>query len=132
MHTRVSRSGGRAYLQLVESYRNEAGKPRQRVVANLDRLDRLTETDLDPLIGGLQRALGRSDAPKHSPEFESAKAFGDLFTLQSLWDELGLSRALRRAVRASRHPFDVEALICTLAFNRLCATRPPGWACCVG
>ena len=32
MFTRISRSGGRAYLQLVEAYRNEQGQPRQRVV----------------------------------------------------------------------------------------------------
>ena len=44
MFTRLSRSGGRTYLQLVESYRNEAGQPRQRVIANLGRLDRKRPT----------------------------------------------------------------------------------------
>ena len=48
MFTRVTRSGGRAYLQLVESYRNDAGDPRQRVVATLGRMDQLTPKDLDP------------------------------------------------------------------------------------
>lgn len=121
MFTRISRSGGRAYLQLVESYRNEAGSPRQRVVANLGRLDRLSDKDLDPLIGGLQRALGRQpSAASGGPEFESAKAFGDLFALQGLWEELGLSRALKRGLRASRRHFDVEALVRAMVFNRLC------------
>ena len=59
MFTRISRSRGRAYLQLVESYRNEEGQPRQRVIANFGRLDKLSSKDLDPLIDGLQRALGR-------------------------------------------------------------------------
>ena len=43
MFTRITRSDGRAYLQLVESFRNAAGQPRQRVVANLGRLDQLTD-----------------------------------------------------------------------------------------
>ena len=29
------RSGGHSYVQLVESYRNEDGKPRQRTIATL-------------------------------------------------------------------------------------------------
>lgn len=119
MFTRITRSGGRAYLQLVESYRNEAGQPRQRVVANLGRLDQLTDKDLDPLIGGLQRALGR---PAGVPEvvFDSARAFGDAFALHALWQELGLERALRGALRSSRRQFDAAALIRVMVFNRLC------------
>ena len=35
MYTKITRSGGRQYLQLVEGYRNEEGKVRHRVVANL-------------------------------------------------------------------------------------------------
>lgn len=30
MFVKLTRSGSRRYLQLVESYRDEAGKPRQR------------------------------------------------------------------------------------------------------
>lgn len=120
MFTRVSRSGGRAYLQLVEAYRNEAGKPRQRVVANLGRLDRLTDKDLQPLIGGLERALGRSPSSAPTVEFDSSKAFGDLFALHALWNELGLSGALSRALRSSRRQFDATAVIRAMVFNRLC------------
>ena len=35
MYTRISRSGGRSYLQIVEGYRSDTGAVRQRVVANL-------------------------------------------------------------------------------------------------
>ncbi|WP_434101868.1 hypothetical protein [Methylocaldum gracile] len=57
MYTRITRSGGRSYLQLVESYRVAGGSVRQRVIANLGRLDQLEPKDLDPLINGLNRAL---------------------------------------------------------------------------
>ena len=119
MFTRISRSGGRAYLQLVESYRNEEGQPRQRVIANFGRLDKLSSKDLDPLIDGLQRALGRfTSTPRVA--FETARAFGDLFALHGLWQELGLDRALRRALRSTRRRFDAPALVRAMVFNRLC------------
>ena len=120
MYTRLTRSGGRTYLQLVESYRDERGKPRQRVIANLGRLDRLTDKDLEPLIGGLQRALGRVPDSGAEIRFESARPFGDLYALHQLWAELGLGEALRRALRASRRGFDAEALVRAMVFNRLC------------
>lgn len=120
MFTRVSRSGGRAYLQLVEAFRNAAGAPRQRVVANLGRLDQLTDKDFDPLIHGLERALGRTRPPAPHVVFESSRAFGDLFALHSLWSDLGLSQALSKALRSSRRVFDAEALVRAMVFNRLC------------
>ncbi|HSH47576.1 MAG TPA: IS1634 family transposase [Halomonas sp.] len=120
MYTRLTRSGGRTYLQLVESYRDERGKPRQRVIANLGRLDRLTDKDLEPLIGGLQRALGRVPESGAEIRFESARPFGDLYALHQLWAELGLGEALRRALRSSRRGFDAEALVRAMVFNRLC------------
>jgi len=119
MFTRITRSDGRAYLQLVESFRNAAGQPRQRVVANLGRLDQLTDKDLDPLIGGLQRALGRSTTPP-AVAFDSARAFGDLFALHELWRSLGLGVALKRALRSSRRSFDAATLVRAMVFNRMC------------
>jgi len=87
MFTRISQSGGRSYLQLVESFRNDAGQPRQRVVASLGRLDQLTPKDLDPLINGLERALGRPRIATPVVEFVTAKSLGDVYALHALWEE---------------------------------------------
>jgi hypothetical protein len=120
VYTRLTRSGGRTYLQIVESFRQE-GSVRQRVVANLGRLDQLQDKHLDPLINGLNRALGRSVEPAPRIEYDSALAYGDLFALHQLWSELGLADAVRHALRSSRRGFDAEALVRTMVFNRLCA-----------
>ncbi len=120
MFTRLSRSGGRTYLQLVESYRNETGQPRQRVIANLGRLDQLSPAQLEPLISGLERAVGRRQASEVSLSFESSKAFGDLYALHALWAQLGLADAMQRALRSSRRAFDAPALVRAMVFNRLC------------
>jgi len=120
MYTRITRSGGRAYLQIVEGFRSEAGV-RQRVVANLGRMDQLSDKKLDPLIHGLQRALGRVPASAPVPQYDTALAFGDVYALNQLWSSLGFGAAITRALRSSRRSFDAEALVRAMVFNRLCA-----------
>lgn len=120
MYTRITRSGGRSYLQIVEGYRSPAGV-RQRVVANLGRLDRLDGQKLDPLIHGLQRALGRVPVSAPVPQYDTALAFGDVYALNELWSSLGFGEAVKRALRSSRRSFDAEALVRAMVFNRLCA-----------
>jgi transposase len=120
MFVRINESGGRRYLQVVESYRNEAGKPRHRVVANLGRLDDKDGSQLDALIRGLCRAAGRQEPDKVEITHEPARAFGDVFALHELWKDLGLDRALGRALRSGKRKLDVEALVRAMVFNRLC------------
>ena len=122
MFTRISRSGGRSYLQLVESFR-ENGKVKQRMLASLGRLD---EVKVKALIEDLERCIGVKPVALDPPvpatlpiAFASARAFGDLYALQCLWQELGLGSALKRTLRSSRRQFDAEALIRTMVFNRL-------------
>jgi transposase len=120
MYTRITRSGGRSYLQIVEGFRSEAGV-RQRVVANLGRMDQLSDRKLDPLIHGLQRALGRVPASAPVPQYDTALGFGDVYALNQLWSSLGFGEAITRALRSSRRSFDAEALVRAMVFNRLCA-----------
>jgi hypothetical protein len=117
MYTRITRSGGRSYLQLVESFRTQTGSVRQRVVATLGRLDQLEPKDLDPLINGLNRALGRAQNTAQPVEYESARAFGDVYALHELWQRLGFGPAIKRALRSSRRGFDAEALVRAMVFN---------------
>ena len=63
MFIKVTQSGQRRYAQLVESFRNEDGKPRQRTVCTLGRLE--DGGEVDTLIASLQRARGI--APVASP-----------------------------------------------------------------
>ena len=121
MYTRISESGGRRYLQLVEGHRDELGKVRIKVVANLGRLDKLSHGKLDPLINGLNRAVGRLENTASDVSYVSSLAYGDVFALHALWKDLGFDRALRRALRSGRREIDAEALIRAMVFNRLCA-----------
>jgi hypothetical protein len=132
MYTKITQSGGRRYLQLVEGYRDDAGKVRHRVVANLGRVDGLTPEKLDPLINGLNRVLGRAENTSSNIEHEPAQSFGDVFALHELWKDLGFDRALGRSLRSGKRKLDVEASPLSLGpmalqwqlramvFNRLC------------
>ena len=66
MFTRITESGGRRNLQVVESYRNKAGKPRQRVIANPGRIDGMKEGHLDALIPPYSPDGARR--PPHAPD----------------------------------------------------------------
>jgi len=121
MYVKVTRSGPRRYVQLVESFRNEEGKVKQRTIATLGRLDQM-DSALESVIAGLMKVTGReAPAPAAAPSvaFESARALGDIWALQELWHSLGFS-ALGRIFGKTRHVIDVEALIRVMVFNRLC------------
>ena len=123
MYIRVSNSGGRKYLRLVESYRDENGRVRQRHIAQLGRLDELDEKQIQGLINNLRRFT--SDSPpeedeKVTPKFQRALEVGPTWLLTELWETLGLGPMLRQALRFGRRVFDVEAAVRLMVFNRLC------------
>lgn len=121
MFIKITRSGSRRYVQLVQAYRDESGAPKQRTVATLGRLDQLS-TELESVISGLMRVTGKTMpevAAAPDVAFESARDFGDVWALTELWNALGFDR-LRKVFRRTRHDIDVEALLRVMVFNRLC------------
>ena len=120
MFIKVTSSGPRRYVQLVEAFRDASGAPKQRTVATLGRLDQLS-SGLESVISGLLRVTGRAMPTDVQPavEFESARDYGDVWALSELWSALGFDR-LRTVFRRTRHTIDVEALVRVMVFNRLC------------
>ena len=122
MFVKITASGSRRYVQLVESYRDDAGRAKKRTLANLGRLDQL-DGELDSVINGLLKITGRKGLGEVSPApsitFESARALGDVWMLTELWKELGFGE-LRSLFSRTRHTTDIEALIQVRVLNRLC------------
>ena len=132
MFIKVTHSGSRRYAQLVESFRNEAGQPRQRTVCTLGRLE--PGGEVDALINALQRARGvqAGTPPGTQPanasaaidplcdlRFVDSRSAGDVWALWQLWRTLGLDE-LALAWRRSRTEIDVLACLRAMVFNRLC------------
>ena len=120
MFIKVTRSGGHSYAQLVESYRNEEGKPRQRTVATIGRMDDAGGA-VDALLKGLLRAKGMPASTADTPQvaFESALALGDVWALDQLWKEIGFDK-LAAVFRKARYTTPIEHALRVMVFNRLC------------
>ena len=126
MFVKITRSGPRSYVKLVESFRDDQGVPRQRVIATLGRLEAVQAGGAAALIAGLQRVSGSAvpDEPADSTgpvvNFATALSVGDTWLLSALWQRLGLAAGLHRVLRNSRSPVQAEALLRVMVFNRLC------------
>jgi transposase len=120
MFTKLTKSGGHTYVQLVESFRDENSRPRQRTVCTLVRLNE-EGGQVDALLKGLLRAKGMPASMAQPPQiaFESALALGNVWALHQLWHELGFD-ALAGVFRRARYTTPFEQAIHVMVFNRLC------------
>ena len=119
MFIKLTTARGHQYVQLVESYRNEEGKARQRTIATLGRLDD-AGGQVDALLASLLRAKGRGvEVAGPQVAFESALTLGDVWALHGLWQEVGFD-ALAGVFRKARYTTAVEHAIRVMVFNRLC------------
>jgi hypothetical protein len=125
--TKVRRSGREySYLQLVEGYRDEMGRVRHRVVANLGRKDALKES-------GQLEALAGSFARLDPPMAGTRRSVGPLLLVEHFLRELGVKDTVDRALpRSARSVLSVGEVVCALAASRLCSPSPlydiAGWA----
>lgn len=122
------RRGERAYeyVQLVEGYRDELGRVRHRVVANLGRKEALKESgQLEALAG----AFARLDPPMTGIRRE----VGALLLAGHFIGELDLVAVVDRCLaRSPRSVLSVGEVVAALICSRLCSPSPlydvAGWA----
>ena len=125
--TKVKRSGREyRYLQLVEGYRDDAGKVRHRVVANLGRKDALKDS-------GQLEALAGSFARLDPPMAGTRRTVGPLLLVEHFLRELAVRDTVDGALpRSARSILSVGEVVCALIASRLCSPSPlydiAGWA----
>src|SRR5712691_5570890 len=124
----VVRRGGRVYtyLQLVEGYRDDAGRVRHRVVANLGRKDALKES-------GQLEALAGSFARLDPPLVGVRREVGPLLLAWHFIAELDLVGTVDRALpQRGRQRLSAGEVAAALCCSRLCSPSPlydvAGWA----
>jgi hypothetical protein len=114
------------YLQLVEGYRDAAGRVRHRVVANLGRKEALKQSgQLDALAG----SFARLDPPLVGVRRE----VGPLLLAEHFMRELDLVATIDRTLPArGRAQLSVGEVAAALVASRLCSPSPlydvAGWA----
>ncbi len=125
--TRVRR-GERVYeyVQLVEGYRDEQGRVRHRVVANLGRKEALKSS-------GQLEALAGSFARLDPPLVGVRREVGPLLLASHFLGGLDVAGTVDRALpRSVRSQLSVGEAVCALVASRLCSPSPlydiAGWA----
>lgn len=95
MFIRITQSGPRQYVKLVEAFRDEAGVSRQRVIATLGRLEAVQDRGVDAVVNGLLRVVGKPTMDEGVGEvaFAPARSVGDTWLLTALWKQLGFDDA---------------------------------------
>ena len=125
MFFRTKTSGPRSYLQIVEN-RWEDGRPRQRVIATLGRLDQLQQSgQLDALlVSGARLAqsvlLLSAHAKGHLPTI-TTRRIGPALIVERLWRETGCRRVIEGLLDGRRFECDVERAIFLTVLQRLFA-----------
>jgi hypothetical protein len=115
-----------SYLRLVESYRDEQGRPRHRIVANLGREEELKAS------GQLEQLAG-SFARLDPPLAEARREVGPLLLVAHYLERLGLvSLVDSHLPQRGRARLRQGEVVAALVANRLCAPSPlydvAGWA----
>lgn len=110
------------HLQIAESYRdpNKGGSPRTRIIAHLGTVEGLGQDQIERLIDGLQKAIGKPSAKGAACEPAFASDFGHVFAVSHVWDSLGLSSALHSAGLNGETTFNPVELVRLLVANRIC------------
>jgi hypothetical protein len=126
MFSRTKKSATRSYLQVVEN-RWEDGRPRQRVIATLGRLDQLQQTgqlDALPVSGArlAQSVLLLSAHAKGQLPTITARRIGPALIFERLWRQTGCRHVIELLLKGRRLEFDVERAILLTVLHRLFAS----------
>lgn len=109
----------RTYLQIVESYR-VGGRCRQRVVANLGRLEELQEGQLDRLIDSLTRYSKSLYLKLNEADANWSKQWGPALIFHHLWEKkINLGPILRHLLSQTEKTSPVEEAVFAMVLNRL-------------
>jgi len=125
MYFRKKTSGGRAYLQIVES-RREGAAVRQRVIATLGRVEDLRASgQLERLLRSGARFAAKAivvDAVAAGEATTSAtRRIGAALVFERLWEETGCRKVVEDLAGARKHDFALERAVFLTVLHRLFA-----------
>jgi hypothetical protein len=123
---RTKTSGTRTYLQIVEN-RWEDGRPKQRVIATLGRLDQLQQTgQLDALLASgarlAQSVLLLSAHARGQIPTVTTRRIGPALIFERLWQQTGCRHVVEQLLTGRRFEFDVERAVFLTVLHRLFAS----------
>jgi len=123
MYFRKKTSGGRAYLQIVES-RRDGKQVRQQVIATLGRIDELQSSgQLDRLLRSGARFATEAvvlDAVENETAMRVAvRRIGPALVFERLWQETGCQSVIAALAAGRGHRFALERAVFLTVLHRL-------------
>jgi transposase len=123
MYFRKKTSGGRAYLQIVES-RREGLSVRQQVIATLGRVEDLRESgQLERLLRSGARFAAKAivvDAlATGGVAASAARRIGPALVFERLWEETGCRKVIEDLAGLRKHGFPIERAVFLTVLHRL-------------
>src|SRR5450631_2091659 len=125
MYFRKKTSGGRAYLQIVESHRDGA-QVRQQVIATLGRVEDLRESgQLERLLRSGVRFAAKAivvDALNDGTAISAdVRRIGPGLVFERLWEETGCRSVIEKLAGERKHGFALERAVFLTVLHRLFA-----------
>lgn len=123
MFFRVKKSGERAYLQIVESYRQD-GQPRQRVIATLGRLDELTASgQIESMLASgarfAENALVLNAFESGELRTVTKRRIGPSLIFERLWEQTGCKAVIAGLAGNRGYGFSLERAVFFTVLHRL-------------
>ena len=125
MYFRKKTSGGRAYLQIVES-RRDGRQVRQQVIATLGRYEDLRESgQLERLLRSgarfSRKAMVVDAVHDGSATVSEVRRLGPALAFERLWEETGCRAVIEDLAGARKHEFALERAVFLTVLHRLFA-----------
>jgi transposase len=123
MYFRLKKSGNHAYLQIVESYRQD-GQPRQRVIATLGRLDELKASgQIESLLASgarfAENAMVLSAFENGELTTVTKRRIGPSLLFERLWEQTGCKVVITSLAGQRGFGFSLERAIFLTVLHRL-------------
>jgi hypothetical protein len=125
MYFRKKTSGGRAYLQIVES-RRDGAQVRQQVIATLGRIEDLRDSgQLERLLRSGARFAAKAIVVNALAEgtaaANAARRIGPALVFERLWEETGCRAVIEDLAGSRKHGFALERAVFLTVLHRLFA-----------
>lgn len=125
MYFRKKTSGGRAYLQIVES-RRDGAHVRQQVIATLGRFEDLRDSgQLERLLRSGARFAAKAIVVNAHAEgavtSNAARRIGPALVFERLWEETGCRAVIEDLAGSRKHGFPLERAVFLTVLHRLFA-----------
>ena len=121
MFARVITTKGHKYLNIIDSYR-DGKKTKQKVIANLGRIDELNKTSIENLASKLLEIIDSDKKldDKLVPNIEELDRYNYGFiAYKNIWNRFKLDNILENIITDTKIQFDFKNIVFSMVIDRL-------------